>query len=107
MTNLFEGQEAVFDSAFDLFVIWIIMKSTNGSFIKKYEPIKKSFETFRQQPLSVEEEEALGFHKHILNGKSDIDISTTLYAIEYVKRHVITRLNSRGEEDETIFVIPL
>lgn len=107
LTNLFEGQEAVFDSAFDLFVIWIIMKSTNGSFIKKYEPIKKSFETFRQQTLPVEEEEALGFHKHILNGKSDIDISTTLYAIEYVKRHVITRLNSRGEEDETILVIPL
>lgn len=106
---LFQGQDSddiVFDSSLDLFVLWIILKIQNKSFVKKYKDIETDLSVFMANYNTEEHiEEATDFKTHLaLPQTSQIPIETVAIAIAYVNSHVVTRLNSKCEEDDTIFV---
>ncbi|KAL3236602.1 protein-lysine N-methyltransferase [Nakaseomyces bracarensis] len=108
LPSLFEGQDGddiVFDSSLDLFVLWVILKMENKSFVEKYRDIEIDLAKFvKAYNHTNTSEEAKGFKDHLLPQSSQISIATVTIAIDYVKSHIVTRLNSKCEEDDTIFV---
>ncbi|EDO19400.1 hypothetical protein Kpol_1002p47 [Vanderwaltozyma polyspora DSM 70294] len=100
IANLFPGknqEEVVIESSFDFFVLWIISKLQNNSFIEKHKWIDEILKIEQCLPIT---EDARDFFSIILSNTPNVKLENVNIAMNFVESHSFTRISS----DETMIV---
>lgn len=100
-------EDVGFDSTFDLFVLWIVVKTKNNSFIKKHQWVNEDLQVYTENhkqdgKLSTVTEDSQAFyHAYFPHGNETITLDQTNLALNFITDNTFTR--SSGSH-ETILV---
>lgn len=91
-----DGEEVIFESTYDLLILWILLKTKKNSYPTKYEWVGQQYTNFKQ--TAYISDDAKAFHTAYFEKQDDVDLAEVDHAIQFVVDNSFTRTSSTTEE---------
>ncbi|CAI4038964.1 hypothetical protein SMKI_06G3160 [Saccharomyces mikatae IFO 1815] len=91
-----DDEEVVFESTYDLLVLWILLKVRTNSFPTKYNWVGQQYVNFKKTPYISDDSRA--FHTQYFEKQDDVDLEQVNHAIQFVVANSFTRVSTTSAE---------
>ncbi|QHS76533.1 protein-lysine N-methyltransferase [Saccharomyces paradoxus] len=91
-----DDEEVIFESTYDLLILWVLLKTRSNSFPNKYEWVGRQYANFEHSAYISDDAKA--FHTQYFEKQDDVDVDQVDHAIQFVVANSFTRTSSTAAE---------
>lgn len=91
-----DDEEVIFESTYDLLILWVLLKTRRNSFPTKYEWVGRQYASFERSAYISDDSKA--FHTQYFGKQDDVGVDQVDHAIQFVVANSFTRTSSTAAE---------